>query len=213
MAAVARAFWTGTGFAISPSSDTLAHERDGPVAVLLVQRDLADKRAFSDLDGLINAGLRSLEASGAAVWRSIDDLSHRSLLQQAAMFRSTEVLIGAVGAALAWLVVMRPGAQVLEWLPQGVPPPLYRCTESWNADSLGMFGGLGRLSSVDHVCLHSEAKTPEVPDRSRWSAARTTAKDAYWRTRDLVVDVPKFVRWTAEGVRRALQTRPEASAM
>jgi len=64
-------------------------------------------------------------------------------------------MVGAVGAALAWLVVMQPGSQVLEWLPEGVPLPLYRCSEAWDVDILGMFGGLGRLADVGHVCLRA----------------------------------------------------------
>ncbi|CAE8640684.1 unnamed protein product, partial [Polarella glacialis] len=98
------------------------------------------------------------------------------------------VLVGACGAALGWMMLMRPGAQVLEWLPRGVQPPLYRCSEAWNTDPLGMFGGLGRLSGVDHVCLRSGQATVPIPDKNRWSATRTTAKDAYWRLDNLEVD-------------------------
>merc|ERR1712023_345423 len=96
------------------------------------------------------------------------------LLKQAAVFRSTDVMVGAVGAALAWLVVMLPGAQVLEWLPDSVPAPLYRCSEAWDADTLGMFGGLGRLAGVGHICLRAEAKPRVVSDNRRRQGAKLT---------------------------------------
>ncbi|CAE7702531.1 unnamed protein product [Symbiodinium necroappetens] len=44
-----------------------------------------------------------------------------------------------------------------------------------------MFGGLGRLADVDHVCLRSEGGPLQVPDSKKFSATRATAKDAYWR--------------------------------
>jgi len=200
-----RSYWSaarGAGGAHVASSDR------GPVTVLLVQRDAADRRAFEDLHGLAAVGLEPLSRSGEAAWRTLEDLGQRSLLQQAAILGSTEVLIGAVGAALAWLVVMRPGAQVLEWLPQGVAPSLYRCSEAWNADSFGMFGGLGRLASVDHACLRSKIAAPVVPERLQWSAARAIARDARWRSENLRVDAPKFARWVREAVGRARRTRP-----
>ncbi|CAK0795072.1 unnamed protein product, partial [Prorocentrum cordatum] len=146
---------------------------EGPPAVLLVQRDLKDLRAFEDLAGLAAAGLAPLQARGEATWRAVDDLGRQPLLFQAGVFRSADVLIGAVGAPLAWMVVMRPGSQVLEWLPEGVPPTLYRCSEAWNADALGMFGGLGRLARVDHVCLRSEATPPEVRRTTRIGSFET----------------------------------------
>ena len=34
-------------------------------------------------------------------------------------------------------------------IPRGVQPCLYRCSEEWNSDYLGMFGGLGRLGYWD----------------------------------------------------------------
>ena len=201
MRAMADAFWSEPAFATSR-----------PISVLVAQRRAQDKRSFVGIEELAHAGHSSLQGrSLATVWRVVSDLEKRSLMQQAAIFASSDVLIGAVGAALAWLVVMRPGAQVLEWLPKGVPPPLYRCSEAWNADPLGMFGGLGRLAGVDHACLRSEAVTPEVPLRERWSAERAIQKDAYWRTANLEVDKAKFVRWAGEAVARAARSRRLAS--
>eukprot|EP00913_Durusdinium_trenchii_P009979 g9365.t1 len=135
-------------------------------------------------------------------WRTLDDLEQRPLLQQAAFFRSADVLVGAVGAALGWMLLMLPGSQVLEWIPRGVQPCLYRCSEEWNADHLGMFGGLGRLSGVDHVCLRSEAHPLQLSDAKRFSATRATARDAYWRLENLQVDLHKFSRWVTEGTKR-----------
>uniref|UniRef100_A0A7S4SAQ0 Glycosyltransferase 61 catalytic domain-containing protein n=1 Tax=Alexandrium monilatum TaxID=311494 RepID=A0A7S4SAQ0_9DINO len=178
-----------------------------PVRVLLVQRAEQDLRLFHDLEGLAAAGLKPLAKDGEVMWRIADDLPERTVVQQAAVLASTDVLVGAVGAGLAWLVAMRPGGQVLEWLPRGVPPSLYRCSEVWNADTLGMFGGLGRLADVDHVCLRSEAEPPTFPERLRYSAVRSTTKDAYWRRENLRVDVKKFARWVAEAVARARRTR------
>ena len=41
-----------------------------------------------------------------------------------------------------------PSLKVLR-IPRGVQPCLYRCSEEWNSDYLGMFGGLGRLGYSD----------------------------------------------------------------
>ena len=73
------------------------------------------------------AGLEPLQARAEITWQLLENLSRLSLLHQVAVFRSTDVMVAAVGAALAWLVVMRPGAQVLEWLPESVPAPLSKC--------------------------------------------------------------------------------------
>eukprot|EP00929_Paragymnodinium_shiwhaense_P069732 TRINITY_DN35186_c0_g1_i2.p1 TRINITY_DN35186_c0_g1~~TRINITY_DN35186_c0_g1_i2.p1 ORF type:complete len:910 (+),score=163.99 TRINITY_DN35186_c0_g1_i2:121-2850(+) len=119
-----------------------------PIRVVLAQRDAGHGRSFENVDSLVAAGLEPLASTGHAQYRMVGHLGGLPLVHQAAIFRGADIFIGAVGAALAWLLVMRPGSQVLEWLPRGVPPPLYRCSEAWNADSLGMFGGLGRLSGA-----------------------------------------------------------------
>lgn len=194
--AFAEAFWP---------RETIAGEM--PVRLVLVQRSVQDKRAFKNVDVLIAAALQPLEKGAEVSWRMVADLEAKPLLKQVAIFRSAEVLIGAVGAALAWLVLMRPGAQVLEWVPRGVPKYLYRCSEAWNADKLGMFGGLGRLANVDHVCLHSVKQVGVDLDHQRWAGAKATVEDAYWRTQDLEVDPEKFARWTKEAATRATRTR------
>ncbi|CAE7645677.1 Kcnb2 [Symbiodinium sp. CCMP2456] len=138
-------------------------EAGGRVAVIVIQRAFAHGRSFLDLPKLTAMALDPLVVSDEIAWRVLDDLEQRPLLQQAALFRSANVVVGAVGAALAWMLLMAPGGQVLEWLPRNVQPSLYRCSEAWNEDSLGMFGGLGRLADVDHVCLRSEGGPLQVP--------------------------------------------------
>ena len=39
-------------------------------------------------------------------------------------------------------------------IPRGVQPCLYRCSEQWNVDGLGMFGGLGRLETAENDLHH-----------------------------------------------------------
>eukprot|EP00419_Tripos_fusus_P063920 CAMPEP_0172923216 /NCGR_PEP_ID=MMETSP1075-20121228/209309_1 /TAXON_ID=2916 /ORGANISM="Ceratium fusus, Strain PA161109" /LENGTH=331 /DNA_ID=CAMNT_0013783657 /DNA_START=103 /DNA_END=1095 /DNA_ORIENTATION=- len=165
MRLIADMFW-------QPASQSAMLTAERHTKVLVLQRDVPDKRAFLDLNKLVAAGLHPLAASGSVIWQTITDLAKCPLIKQAAIMSTTEVLVGAVGAGLAWLVVMRSGSQVLEWLPQGVPESLYRCSEAWNADSFGMFGGLGRLAGVDHVCLRSEATAaaPTMPELEAWSA-------------------------------------------
>ncbi|CAL1157771.1 unnamed protein product, partial [Cladocopium goreaui] len=186
----------------SQSSQQRGAGAGATVSVLIIQRSFAHGRAFLTWSNLTQA-LSPLAGAGQIAWRALDDLEHRPLLQQAAFFRSADVLVGAVGAALGWMLLMKPGSQVLEWIPRGVQPCLYRCSEEWNSDYLGMFGGLGRLAQVDHVCLRSDPKPPQVPDAKRFSATRATARDAYWRLENLQIDLEKFTRWVEEGVRRA----------
>lgn len=197
-------YWKDANGVEGPPAGGRDHD---PVKVLLMQRDKPDLRLFEDLEGLAKAGLEPLAKRGEVVWHIAADLPLRTVVHQAAILSSTDVLVGAVGAALAWLVTMRPGGQVLEWLPRGVAPSLYRCSEAWNADYLGMFGGLGRLADVDHVCLRSEAVRQVFPERLRYSAVRSTAKDAYWRRENLRVDPAKFARWVREAVARARRSR------
>ncbi|CAK9015816.1 unnamed protein product [Durusdinium trenchii] len=198
MDAMAAKFWNGA------TSSRFPKPR-GAVSVLIIQRAFAHGRAFLAWPNLTKAVLSPLAQEGHIAWRTLDDLEQRPLLQQAAFFRSADVLVGAVGAALGWMLLMLPGSQVLEWIPRGVQPCLYRCSEEWNADHLGMFGGLGRLSGVDHVCLRSEAHPLQLSDAKRFSATRATARDAYWRLENLQVDLHKFSRWVTEGVRRAAE--------
>ncbi|CAJ1332181.1 unnamed protein product, partial [Effrenium voratum] len=144
------------------------------------------KEALGDLHG------KEMDAMAAKFWqRAMGSASSGQDLQ------------AAPELVLHRLLLMRPGAQVLEWIPRGVQPCLYRCSEQWNVDGLGMFGGLGRLALVDHVCLRSEAALLQVPDSKRFSAARATAREAYWRHENLAVDGFKLARWVAEAVRRA----------
>lgn len=184
---------------------------DPRVHVTVAQRDPGHGRSFVDMKLLVAAGLQPLAAKNLISWRVLEHLGKLPLVHQAAVFRSTDVFVGAVGAALAWLVVMQPGSQVLEWLPEGVPFPLYQCSEAWNVDTLGMFGGLGRLSGVGHVCLRAEAKPRTVADNRRWSGAKLTGKQAWWRKRDIAVDPDKFARWVSEGVRRVIQLRQKGA--
>ena len=46
-------------------------------------------------------------------------------------------------------------------IPRGVQPCLYRCSEEWNSDYLGMFGGLGRpeMSRVSSVEIKQREKS------------------------------------------------------
>ena len=185
MDAMAASFWR-------PSSKA--------TTVLLIQRGEAYGRSFLGWPQLLEAALVPLER--LVTWRGLEDLEQRPLLQQVAFFRSADVLVGAVGAALGWMLLMAPGSQVLEWIPKGVQPCMYRCSEAWNVDQLGMFGGLGRLAAVDHVCLRAEKQPLRVSDARRYSATRVTARDAYWRRENLQVDLEKFGRWLREAVRR-----------
>ncbi|CAE7201598.1 Kcnb2 [Symbiodinium natans] len=179
---LAHSFWQRSPL---PAAMGMVPDKGSHISVIVIQRAFDHGRSFLDLPNLTARALEPLTSSGAGAWRVLDDLEQRPLLQQAALFRSTDVLVGAVGAALAWMLLMPAGGQVLEWLPQGVQPSLYRCSEAWNEDTLGMFGGLGRLANVDHVCLRSEGTPVQIPDSKRFSATRTTAKDAFWRQTNL----------------------------
>jgi len=201
-----QALWSTARAELNHHVDSIWGPKDGPSRMprlVLIQRALADKRGFENLEELAATSLDSLQYSNEVAWQVFLDLERRTILQQAAIFASSDVMVAAVGAAMAWMVVMEPGSQVLEWLPRHVPPSLYRCSELWNEDPIGMFGGLGRLSGVHHVCLRSEAEPLTAKERAkRWRGTKSTVTDAYWRKTNLLVDPPKFHRWVADALRR-----------
>lgn len=60
-----------------------------------------------------------------------------------------------------------PSLKVLR-IPRGVQPCLYRCSEEWNSDYLGMFGGLGRLGHWDPHAHSSVAWTHSFCHSVKW---------------------------------------------
>ena len=61
-------------------------------------------------------------------------------------------------------------------IPRGVQACLYRCSEEWNSDYLGMFGGLGRpemarVSSFVTIDQKSVVFVVPVADEYRMSAS------------------------------------------
>merc|ERR1712187_565417 len=104
-----------------------------------------------------------------------------SLLDQFALVSVSNLLLGAHGAGLAWLVAMPLGSAVLEAMPLHLPRHVL-CVDSWNhprnlRDTI--YGGLAHLSGQHHICLTGNG-----------SAADRTRSQLVINFRDHIIDLP-----------------------
>merc|ERR1711879_252315 len=110
-----------------------------------------------------------------------------------------DVIVGAPGAGLAWLILMsgRAGA-VVEVAPQNLSQQLYWCPEVFGAAPLGIFGGLSRLSGLDHVCIRAGLMDILQVTRPMWDMK-------LWRNWNYAVDTHKLDYWVGAAVGRICQ--------
>ncbi|CAE8633388.1 unnamed protein product, partial [Polarella glacialis] len=118
--------------------------------VLLVRRRTDQPRCITNL-GLLE---RSLQRHPRAISRGMH-METLSLLEQFSLVSKTDVLVGAHGAGLSWLVAMPPGSAVVEAMPAKLPGYII-CIESWDQsrnlrDSI--YGGLAHLAGQHHICM------------------------------------------------------------
>ena len=192
-AEVAAAAPTSPGALADPGA-----RRPGLVRVLLLQREAEQARWISNLEG-VQRVLRGCERSGPRPIRSVvQDMASLPLLAQFALAADSDVLIGAHGAGLAWLVAMPDGAAVLEVMPRSLPRHIV-CVESWDhARNLrdGIYGGLARVAGRHHICLTSNESSAE--------AAAMVPSDEPWvdnfRHRQVEVPLASFARRFREAV-------------
>lgn len=121
-----------------------------PARVLLLQRSKGGPRWITNMGDLEKA----LESS-AHIDAKVRYMERLPLLEQIAVASSSDVLVGAHGAGLAWLVVMPRGSAIVEAMPSPLPSWLI-CIGRWdNVRNIRdtIYGGLAHLSGQHHICL------------------------------------------------------------
>eukprot|EP00913_Durusdinium_trenchii_P013887 g13038.t1 len=86
-------------------------------------------------------------------------LESLSLLEQFSLASQADVLVGAHGAGLAWMVAMHPGSAVTELMPPTLPGYI-ACIETWDHPRNlrhGIYGGLAHTVGQHHICLRGNA--------------------------------------------------------
>ncbi|CAL1158329.1 unnamed protein product [Cladocopium goreaui] len=125
---------------------TLAKETQ--CEVLIINRAAGRPRHISNLH-LVTARLRSLSRFARAPGLRV--LS-RAL---------ADVLVGAHGAGLAWMVAMNPGSAVLELMP--TLPGYVACVDTWDHPRNlrhSIYGGLAHFVGQHHICIKGNGTMP-----------------------------------------------------
>eukprot|EP00439_Symbiodinium_sp_Y106_P052076 s1967_g6.t4 len=118
--------------------------------VLIIQREKGQPRYIVNLGHM----LRVLRRSHGFVtdWQQLEK---HALLEQFSLVAQTNILVGAHGAGLAWMVAMETGSAVVELMP-GNLPRFVMCMESWDHlrnQRHSIYGGLAMLAGQHHVCV------------------------------------------------------------
>merc|ERR1712179_322220 len=88
----------------------------------------------------------------------VQDMEVLSLVKQFAVVVRTDILAGAHGAGLAWLVAMPRWSAVVELMPS-ILPKFFACVEGWDSPSNlrdSIYGGLAHLANQHHICLRGQ---------------------------------------------------------
>lgn len=126
-----------------------------PSQLLIVQRGLHGARWISnlaDVEVALRSDSRVLEIG---IRIHVQIMERLPLLKQLELVMGADILAGAHGAGLAWLVAMPHGSAVLEAMPSELPSYVL-CVEGWDHPSNirdGIYGGLARLAGQHHTCL------------------------------------------------------------
>merc|ERR1712014_474000 len=100
------------------------------VKILFVQRKVDQPRWISNLDDLYEVSRRDARMANTSIRMQI--LEELSLLEQFAVVARTDILLGAHGAGLAWLVAMPRWSVVIEVMPSALPKT-FACVEGWDS--------------------------------------------------------------------------------
>ncbi|CAK9097064.1 unnamed protein product [Durusdinium trenchii] len=123
--------------------------------VLMIRRAKGQPRHISNL-GQLEASLRRSRSRWVVEGRALESLS---LLEQFSLASQADVLVGAHGAGLAWMVAMHPGSAVTELMPPTLPGYI-ACIETWDHPRNlrhGIYGGLAHTVGQHHICLRGNA--------------------------------------------------------
>merc|ERR1712194_509166 len=109
---------------------------------------------------------------GISVTVKIQRLEMLSLLGQFELVAGSDIMLGAHGAGLAWIVALPEGSAVLEAMPMNLPRHVI-CIDGWNhlrnlRDTI--YGGLALLTGQHHICLtgnRSSASGAAVPHQQQ----------------------------------------------
>eukprot|EP00434_Breviolum_minutum_P042981 symbB.v1.2.038281.t1/scaffold5881.1/size22790/2 len=117
--------------------------------VLIINRALGSPRHISNLQ-LLESQIRRTKN----LRTRLHALEAYSLLEQFTFASQADVLVGAHGAGLAWMVAMEPGSAVTELMP--AVPGYVACVESWDHPRNlrhSIYGGLAHFLGQRHICV------------------------------------------------------------
>eukprot|EP00439_Symbiodinium_sp_Y106_P076884 s168_g15.t4 len=179
------------------------------IHVLWVQRPKRASRWIANMDEVASwiAGWQHPTAPEVQV---VVLVAHFERLHPAAQFhlaRQADVLVGVTGAAMAWSTFMHAGATVLDLFP----PASKFCTEGWGANVVSHFGGLARLSMLQHTCMEHPvelrgSEKPTTEQEARYLAHKEVKEKhgGFWHGQNIRIDMPKFRRVFLEAVDKVL---------
>eukprot|EP00435_Cladocopium_sp_Y103_P070837 s46_g36.t1 len=139
---------------------TLAKETQ--CEVLIINRAAGRPRHISNLH-LLTARLQLSRLGRGPRFQVLSRaLESHSLLEQFALASQADVLVGAHGAGLAWMVAMNPGSAVLELMPENLPGYV-ACVDSWDHPRNlrhSIYGGLAHFVGQHHICIKGNGTMP-----------------------------------------------------
>eukprot|EP00933_Yihiella_yeosuensis_P031344 TRINITY_DN24901_c0_g1_i2.p1 TRINITY_DN24901_c0_g1~~TRINITY_DN24901_c0_g1_i2.p1 ORF type:complete len:241 (+),score=19.06 TRINITY_DN24901_c0_g1_i2:175-897(+) len=89
--------------------------------------------------------------------RSMEKLA---LVEQFRFSAGLDILIGATGAGLAWMISMVPGSSVIVLMSCDTPFEI-TCSGIWDRDKAQAYGGLAALAGHHHIC--QIMSDPDIP--------------------------------------------------
>ena len=119
--------------------------------VVFIQRKQNVGRHIDNLPDAIQLASHILQLHGHSSSFSVLDFSELSFTEQFSVSFESDVLVGAHGAALAWVLAVQ--SSLIELVPQ-IGEYLLRCSGLWDSDTFSLFGGLARLAGNHHICLN-----------------------------------------------------------
>ncbi|CAE8644622.1 unnamed protein product [Polarella glacialis] len=182
------------------------------VHVLWVQRPKRARRWIANMEEVAEwiQGWRHPGHPGLQVAVLVADFEQLHPATQWRLAAQADILVGVTGAALAWAAFQRPGAAVLDIFPPGSN----FCTEGWGKNYVSHYGGLARLSGVQHTCTEHPAELEgslakakiNSPDDAKALARKQVREQlgGFWHGQNLRLDMPKMRKAFMEAVDRVL---------
>eukprot|EP00928_Gymnodinium_smaydae_P023016 TRINITY_DN19154_c0_g2_i1.p1 TRINITY_DN19154_c0_g2~~TRINITY_DN19154_c0_g2_i1.p1 ORF type:complete len:700 (+),score=124.21 TRINITY_DN19154_c0_g2_i1:157-2100(+) len=185
-----------------------------PVHVLIVQRRPGTGRWIANLDEALRWATtwRHARARLEIVVADFDRLHPGAQWQLATQ---AHILIGVTGAALAWTAFLPHGGVVLDVFP----PHSDFCKEGWNRNPATHYGGLSRLTGIQHACMvhpaalvdaDAEERAAQGGSRQRKTEEKREVREkhgGYWHGQNVRLELPLFRRYFEEAVDRVLKLR------